>query len=447
MRPSTTAVGAKARSGGSSAASPAAWVTNSASAAVGQRSLGDPSQTFALFPVLSEGCPSSSGEEMQYPLEIDYDYDRIDPTLFDQAPGAGLERWAPLLPPLKPGLSLGEGGTALVAMPELSSWLGLKTEIYLKDESRNPTWSHKDRLNLCTVSAASATGTVGIAVASSGNHGVAAAAYAARAGLRCILVTSPGSQPGFIEFAHALGAHIVVVPTERRWPVLREIVARTGFMPMSNLTHYHTGNPFGPEGYKTIAYELFLQLGRRIPGTVVIPTGYGELLYGVWKGFFELQRLGLTQKVPAILSAEPDTRGPLAQAVRRNVPAAEVAARPSSVPGIACTVSSVRGALAIRNSLGRALTFDETVAAQARALLARQGLWQEVAGVAGLAAIRGLGREAAALPGPVVTILTSTGLKDLRASIDHVRCFGEDALGDLFAEVANHTRTADGGAS
>src|SRR4051794_5255539 len=120
-----------------------------ASVAIGQRSLGDPTLLFPLDPPLLEGCPRSSRPEMQYPLEIDYDYSQISPDLFLQAPLPGLFRWAPLLPPLKPDLSLGEGGTALVSSLRIAEWIGLREPIWLKDESRNPTWSHKDRLNYC----------------------------------------------------------------------------------------------------------------------------------------------------------------------------------------------------------------------------------------------------------------------------------------------------------
>ena len=92
-----------------------------------------------------------------YPVEVTYAYDRVDRQLFAQPPLPGLERWAPLLPPLAPGLAMAEGGTALVPAPELAAWAGLNGELFIKDESRNPTWSHKDRFNLCSVSVAVAT--------------------------------------------------------------------------------------------------------------------------------------------------------------------------------------------------------------------------------------------------------------------------------------------------
>ena len=371
-----------------------------ASAAIGQRSLGDPSLLFPLKPPLLRGCPRTSMAEMQYPLEIDFDYAKVSRDIFHQPPLSGLQRWAPLLPPLVPELSLGEGGTALIPSHRIARWAGLDGPIWLKDESRNPTWSHKDRLNYCIVSTAVANGARGIAIASTGNHGASAAAYARRA---------------FEHFQTALGSDFLLVSREERWPTLNRVVDETGFMPASNLTRFHTGNPFGPEGYKTIAYEIFSQLGGRVPGTVVLPTGYGELLFGVAKGFRELKSFGLSDTVPQMLSAEPAVRAPLARAMSRNEAATEVSGPPSRAAGIACTVSSYRAVVALRGSHGRPLTFHEDVVAEAASELAHEGLWQEYSGVAGLAALHEARARGEVFAEPVVTVLTSTGLKEMPA--------------------------------
>jgi threonine synthase len=386
-----------------------------ASTAIGQRSLGDPSLVFPLWPPLVNGCPRTSSIEMQYPLEIAYEYERVPREIFRQPPLPGLLRWAPLLPPLVPELSMGEGGTPLVESARMGRWAGLDGSIWLKDESRNPTWSHKDRLNYCIVSAAVASGARGIAVASTGNHGVSAAAYAQRARLPCVVISTAQAQPAFEHFQAALGGIFLVVPPEERWPALRRIVQETGFMPASNLTRFHTGNPFGPEGYKTIAYELFAQM-RDVPGTVVLPTGYGEMLFGVAKGFRELEELGASNRMPRIVSAEPAVRGPLAYAMAHNQAAAEVSGPASLAAGIACTVSSYRGAVALREGAGRALTCQESTLVEAARELGREGLWQEYSGVAGLAALREAKQRGETIEEPVVTVLTSTGLKEMPAS-------------------------------
>ena len=409
--------------------------TASVSAAIGQRSLGDPKLLWPLDRPLLRGCPSTSTPDMQYPLEIDFDYCKVSNEIFHQPPLPGLQRWAPLLPPLAEELSLGEGGTALVASHRMARWIGLEGPIWLKDESRNPTWSHKDRLNYCIVSTALLNGARGIAVASSGNHGASAAAYARRAGLRCVVISTPDAQRAFEHFQTALGSDFLLVSPQERWPTLNRIVEETGFMPASNLTRFHTGNPFGPEGYKTIAYEIFGQLGGCAPGTIVLPTGYGELLFGVAKGFRELKNLGVSDAIPQIVSAEPAVRAPLARAMSRNVAASEVTGPPSLAAGIACTVSSYRAVVALRETSGRPLTFHEDVLAEALRELAHEGLWQEYSGVAGLAALREARARGEIFAEPVVAVLTSTGLKDVPASPIPSSAAAPPSLDDVIASL------------
>jgi threonine synthase len=391
---------------------------NGPSLAIRQRSLGDPTAEFPLYPPLTRGCPKSSTDEIAYPLEVGYDYARVDPGLFDQAPGTDIARWSPLLPPLA-APTLGEGGTPLVEFEG----------IHVKDESQNPTWSHKDRLNRVTVSAALAAGAPGVVVASSGNHGASAAAYAARAGLRAIVLTSADSPPAVQTFARAYGARVISVPAEARWPLLREVVDRLGYHPVSNQTVTHTGHPFGPEGYKTIAYELFLQLGQA-PAAVFTPTGYAELLYGVWKGFVELKLLGLTGTTPRMFACEPAAGGPHARALATGAPAAIVETFPSAAYGIAGGVGGHRGVLAVRDSGGEAVLVTDEEMRLAQRDLAGQGLWQELSGAAGVAGYRKLRRE---FGGPVVCVGTSSGFKDLGIGAQTYPVLEHPTLDDLTA--------------
>ncbi|MEU7582180.1 pyridoxal-phosphate dependent enzyme [Streptomyces sp. NPDC041068] len=378
-------------------------MTSRDSLATGQRSLGDPSVRFPLWPPLTAGCPVTSTETVSYPVEVDYAYDKVPADLFTTAPGRprGHERWAPLLPPLHaPGL--GEGGTPLVRFGD---------GLWIKDESRNPTWSHKDRINRVTVSAAVGAGAEGIVVASSGNHGASAAAYAARAGLRCAVLTSTDTPPAVDAFLRAYGAVVLPVPVDARWPLLRRIVERFGYHPVSNVTPTHTGHGFGPEGYKTVAYEIYAELG--VPAAVFVPTGYGELLFGVWKGFAELVALGVTDRVPRVFGCEPAVGGPLAAAVRGGVPATRVPVGETAAYAISSSVGGYRGVVAVRESGGGALLVSDGEMAAARAELARGGMWAEVSAAAGLAGYRQ--QEAAGLDlgsGPVVCVSTSSGFKD-----------------------------------
>ncbi|GAB2938311.1 pyridoxal-phosphate dependent enzyme [Nonomuraea fastidiosa] len=388
---------------------------NGPSLALRQRSLGDPSAEFPLFPPLTRGCPKTSTAELAYPVEVDYDYAKVDRTLFEQQPGPDIARWSPLLPPLD-APTLGEGGTPLIEFGD----------VYIKDESRNPTWSHKDRLNRVTVSAAVACGAPGVVVASSGNHGASAAAYAARAGLPAIVLTGD-APPAVQEFVRSYGAKVVSVPVDKRWPLLRQVVDELGYHPVSNQTVTHTGHPFGPEGYKTIAYELFLQLGT-VPAAVFSPTGYAELLYGVWKGFAELRLLGVTDRTPRMFSCETAAGGPHAKALAAGLPAAIVEIGPTDAYGVACPVGGHRGVVAVRDSGGEAVLVTDEDLRKAQRDLARAGLWQELSGAAGLAGRRRLRRD---FDGPVVCIATSSGFKDVGVGGERYDVLTDPTLDDL----------------
>ncbi|WP_308430208.1 threonine synthase [Streptomyces djakartensis] len=361
---------------------------------------------------MTSGCPRTSTDEISYPVEVDYAYDQVDPVLFATATGRGssLDHWAPLLPPLAaPGL--GEGGTPLIEV---------ETGVFIKDESRNPTWSHKDRMNRCTVSAAVASGAPGIVVASSGNHGASAAAYAARAGLRCVVITGPELPPAVDSFLNAYEAVVLPVPWEARWPLMRRIVDRTGLHPVSSLTTTHTGHAFGPEGYKTIAYEIHQDLG--VPAAVFVPTAYGELLFGIWKGFTELRRIGLTERLPRMYACQPTAAAPLAEAMRHGAPAAHVTVGLTEAYSIVSPVSGYRGVVTIQDSGGQVLELSDAQLETANQELARAGLWTELSSAAGLAGLR----TVVDLDGPVVCISTSSGFKNRSVGLRRTETIAPD---------------------
>jgi len=382
------------------------------SLATTQRSLGDMSVTYPLFPPLVEGCPATSAAELQYPLVVDYDYKRTPTDFFARDPYAGVWRWGELLPPLAPGLSMGEGGTPLVAAPRLADWAGIDAEVFIKDESRNPTGSHKDRLNLCTVSSAVLTGAPGVTVASSGNHGAAAAAYAARAGLPCVLFITEGTEPHLVRMVSAYGAAIVPLPRPLRRVLMRELVQRAGYMPVSSITETHTGHPFGPEGYKTIAYELYRQLGDRVPAAVFVPTAYAELLYGVWLGFKDMQRVAGIGPLPQMIACEPAAGAPLRAALAAGSPVVKVDEAPTAAYSIVVGSNSYRGVLAVQESEGDVLALTDAEIATAQTALGREGLWAEFSGAASVAGLQQAAAAGMRFDGPVVCLMTSMGFKD-----------------------------------
>lgn len=384
-------------------------VDTAASTAYGQKCLYCGAE-FPLYPPIVDGCPSCATPDFRAPLEVIYDYPE-QPDWLGDAPLPGIARYAAVLPPLAADVSLGEGGTALIPYPG-----GLNgAEVYIKDESRNPTWSHKDRLNLCVMSTALAVGAPGVVAASSGNHGAAAAAYAARAGLHAIILCTP-RPPAVASFMQAYGQTVVAVPeAPMRWTLMAQIIEKLGYHPASNFTTPPTNHPFGSEGYKSIAYELYFQLGRRAPEAVFVPVGYAELLFGIHKGFKELRRYNLIDELPHIIACEPEASGaPHKIAAQSGVPTVTIAdSKPSDAYAIAVPLNGYRGVVAIQESEGDGVAISEAEMHQAQADLGRVGMWGEVSSVISLAAARHAAEMGLGKRGPLVCIHTSSGFKDL----------------------------------
>ncbi|MDN2567121.1 pyridoxal-phosphate dependent enzyme [Aquibium sp. A9E412] len=381
--------------------------------------MGGAAATLPLFPPRIGDYRHDADPSLPWPLELAFDYGRVEPSLFAQraaGPSCGLAAWAPLMPPLTRETNLGEGETPLFEVPALAAWAGIDGPLFLKDEGRNPTWSHKDRLNRCTASAAQLAGAPGVIVASSGNHGASASAYAAAAGLPCIVLASATAPLAMQRFVAAYGGAALAVPADRRWELMARLCDRTGFHPVSNLTpEAHTGHPFAIEGYKSIAYELFRDLGGVAPGCVFVPTGYGELLYGVWKGFEELRALGRIPGVPRLFSCESRIYGPLHRAMRDGRPVAAVGTPDDTTRAlsIASPVGGLRGRRAIEESGGAALAMSDAEIEAARARLARAGQWVEFSAAAGLAGLRQQAARAPLPEGPAVCLVTASGMKDV----------------------------------
>src|SRR5471030_1686906 len=198
-------------------------------------------------------------------------------------------------------VTLGEGNTPLLPAPALG--LG---DVWIKDESRNPTWSFKDRLGSGALTMAKRFGAKVIASSSSGNAGAAAAAYAAKAGIPCVVFTFVGSAGPLVLQMRAYGAMVVKVNDKAdRWRLQSLGVKEFGWYPTSPFFGPVVGsNPYGMEGYKTIAYEVAEAFDWQPPDWCVLPVCYGDALYGMWKGFEDLKALGWIDRVPRFVAAE-----------------------------------------------------------------------------------------------------------------------------------------------
>ena len=334
----------------------------------------------------------------------------------------GIFRYRPLLPIAQgPVVSLHEGGTPLLPLPRLGGRHGLP-RLFVKDESRNPTWSYKDRLAAVAVTKAVQEGRDTVVVSSTGNHGAAVAAYAARAGIRCVVLTLASVPQAMKTMMQSFGADVVALekPTDR-WVLMRQLVEERGWAPMSGFVGPPSGsNPYGCEGYKTIAYELHAQLGD-VPDVVIAPVAYGDALAGLHRGFADMVALGLTSRLPRLIAAEPF--GPYGQALRDGYRAdATVPAGASVAFSIASPYATWQGWNALVATGGAAASADDdaTMAAQ-RELASRDGVFLEASSVITAAVLPELLARGEVTPEQTVVLLgTSTGLKDVPTSAERL---------------------------
>ena len=359
-------------------------------------------------------CPACRAESPSG-LVVEYDPAMLAPRAASPS-GAGLWRYGELLPVERAdAVSLGEGGTPLLALPRLGTLLGL-SHLFAKDESRQPTGSFKDRLACLGVSAARAMGKQVIVSSSSGNAGAAAAAYAARAGLPCVVFTFRGASAPLVTQMRAYGAMVVYAErNEDRLPLLREGIERFGWFPTSPFGAPATGsNPLALEGYKTLAYEIAEAMDWAVPDWMVLPVCYGDALAAIRRGFEDMVALGWTSGVPRLVAAEVSGSlgaalaggGDVLPEIRRNAPT------------IATSIGAARGTFqsldALRRSGGCAVTVEDSAMLRWQAALGREeGLWIEPSSAASLVAVEALVAEGAIRRDDRVVILaTAGGLKD-----------------------------------
>lgn len=278
-------------------------------------------------------------------------------------------------------VSMGEGWTPLVDAPTLATTADSDADgtVLVKNETTNPTWSWKDRMATMVLSHAVADGADRIATSTTGNHGSAIAAYAARAGVeRTLVFVNPSSEPPHHAQIRAYGGETVELTDGTAAERLLDELADRGWFVAYGLSDRFTGQPYVYEGYKTIAFEIVEQHG--VPDAVVAAVGAGDGLYGVWKGFRELRDAGIVDEVPQMVSAEAAERRPLARAYREGRD--RVGNDPGPEPLSTSTKSPTTGdhALdAVRDSGGRPVTIDRDAMARGLRACGRDGVFLEPA--------------------------------------------------------------------
>lgn len=242
----------------------------------------------------------------------------------------GMWRYRSFLP-LAPGeepITLGEGDTPLLAVPRLGKELGF-ADLWVKDEGTNPTGSFKARGLGAAITRAAAAGVGQFTLPTAGNAGVAAAAYAARAGAE-VRVWAPATTPGTIlSQIRSFGARLELLDghigdcgkASRAW------AAESGAMDLSTLRE-----PYRIEGKKTLGLELCMQYGWQMPSVIIYPTGGGTGLIGMWKAFQELLAAAWVQGTPPkMFTVQAEGCAPIVRAFEQGHGSAEPWSNPWTV--------------------------------------------------------------------------------------------------------------------
>jgi threonine synthase len=316
-----------------------------------------------------------------------------------------IRRWREWLPriPEEAVATLGEGDTPLIEAASISDRVGAR--VFLKFEGMNPTASFKDRGMTVALSRARAEGNRACVCASTGNTAAAAAAYAARAGMRCFVVVPAGKIAlGKAVQVLAHGAQIVQVDGNFD-AALR--LSRRAAEEMGDVALVNSVNPDRIEGQKTAAFEVCESLGRP-PDALALPVGNAGNITAYWKGFREWRDGGRADSAPRMLGFQAEGASPLVAGHDFENPETVASAIRIGAP------ASKEGALAaVRESGGliESVTDEEILDAQ-RLLASEEGVFCEPASAAGIAGLLKLAREGRAPEGVVVSVLTGHGLKD-----------------------------------
>ncbi len=365
------------------------------------------------------GCPRCAADGVAANVLPSYQLPASGATI-ERPDEPGLFRWRELLPvgPDMVPVSLAEGGTPLIAAPGLAEECRVDA-LWFKDEARNPTLSYKDRLAAVAITVARARGAETVALATSGNHGAATAAYAAAAGLRCVVLTMETIPASMKTLMQSYGASVVAFRSApERWKVLGEAVRAWGWTPLSGFSNPPLGsNPFGVDGYKTIEYEIIRDTDEP-PTAVLVPTAYADGLAGIARGFADLVELKVIEKAPRLVAVDPF--GAYARALEQDPPAPVAVAAGATVAfSIGTPIATFQGlrALTTTDGLAAAVGDDAAIMSAQAHIAASTGLYLEPTSASCLPALRQLlDSGQLARDSRVVCVATSSGLKDVEAT-------------------------------
>jgi threonine synthase len=382
-------------------------------------------------------CPKDGGN-----LDVTLDYDSIktkyQPEDILSRNDPSLWRYLPLLPVGEPeGDSTplhAAGGTPVFKLASLAKKYGLQN-LWLKDESRNPTASFKDRASAIVVTRAHEIGAEIVVTASTGNAGAALAGMSAAAGQKAIIFAPKSAPQAKVAQLLIFGAKVILVDGSYDDAFDLTIKCSNEFGWYCRNTGY---NPFTAEGKKTAAFEIwewwqdahkkwhdeFGEGHDHPPLTIFVSVGDGNIISGIHKGFKDLVQLGWMPRVPRIIGVQAEGSAAISNAFHANTETIS----PVSAKTIADSISvdlprdGVRAIRAAKETGGTYITVSDDEILQAVAELGRVGVFAEPAGAAAYAGlVKGSTSGVVRSEDPILVINTGSGLKDVRAAMSAVQ--------------------------
>jgi threonine synthase len=354
------------------------------------------------------------------PLLVEYDLELAARTMTREAIARrppNLWRYHEMLPVRDRAgvVTLGEGMSPLLPLPRYGARVGVP-KLLMKDEGLTPTGSFKARGAAVGVSRAAELGVTGVAMPTNGNAGSAWAAYAARAGLSCLIGMPLGAPAICRTEVVAVGAELILVDGligDAGRLIAAEVARRPGVQEVSTLRE-----PYRIEGKKTMGYEIAEQLGWRVPDVILYPAGGGVGLIGIYRALGEMRALGLIEgdRMPRLVAVQAEGCAPIVEAFHagadesRPFPDAKTVAFGITVPK---ALGDFLVLEAVRATAGTAVAVsDEELLAEQRRLAADEGTFICPEGAACFAALTRL-RSSGFLNGTeeVVVLNTGAGLK------------------------------------
>ncbi|MDI3498489.1 threonine synthase [Archaeoglobus sp.] len=373
------------------------------------------------------------------PLEAVYDYEGIKESVSKEEISKRVQsvwRYREFLPTNHDPVDLGAGFTRFIHAKNLGEQLGLKN-LYLLDDSTNPTYSFKDRVVSVAVTKALEFGMDVVGCASTGNLAGSLAAHAAKAGLKAFIFVPAGIEKSKIVQALVHGATVVEVngtydDANRLAAEIAEKNRNWGFVNI-NLRPYYV------EGSKTLAFEAAERLGWEAPSQVVVPVASGALLYSIYRGFKELETVGLIDSADVAFNAAQPEGFPVARAVkeRRQVEPIERFSTIVHSLAIGNPADGIFAKEVVEKSGGYAEDPSDAEVIEAVKLLARtEGIFTELAGGVTVAALIRLVEDGRIdRDEKVVAYLTGNGLKTAEAVAETLSTVKIDARVEEFEKV------------